>query len=85
MCYAVAAAACEMIENETQVDRGVEMLLLVKDEGVWRIVSHARDSESPVNRIPPGLLGRAAEETSLTKTSVQDPHLGRHCGMTTVR
>jgi hypothetical protein len=38
---AVALAACEMTENDGQVNRGVEMLLLIKDEGAWRIVSQA--------------------------------------------
>lgn len=49
---AVAVAACEMIENGTEVNRGVEMLLLVKDEGVWRIASQAWDKESPSNPVP---------------------------------
>ena len=53
---AVAVAACEMRENGTGVNRGVEMLLLVKDEGVWRIVSQAWDSERPSNLIPVSLL-----------------------------
>jgi Domain of unknown function (DUF4440) len=57
---AVAAAACEMIENDTEVNRGVEMLLLVKVEGAWRIVSQAWDSESTSRRIPASLLGRTA-------------------------
>jgi hypothetical protein len=35
------------------------MLLLVKDEGTWRIVSQAWDRESPSNPIPAHLL-RAA-------------------------
>ena len=34
---AVAAAGCEMTENGTKVNRGVEMMLLVKDEGVWTL------------------------------------------------
>ncbi len=34
---AVAAAACEMTENGAEVSRSVEMLLLVKDQGAWRI------------------------------------------------
>ena len=38
---AVALAACEMTENDGQVNRGVEMLLLIKDEGAWQIVSQA--------------------------------------------
>jgi hypothetical protein len=36
MCFgnvAVVAASCEMAENETKANRGVEMMLLVKDEG----------------------------------------------------
>ena len=50
---AVAVAGCEMTENENTVNRGVEMLLLVKDGGSWRIVSQAWDTESPSNRLPP--------------------------------
>ena len=42
---AVAAAGCEMTENGTKVNRGVEMMLLVKDEGVWKIVAQAWDTE----------------------------------------
>ena len=38
---AVALAACEMVENGSEVKRGVEMMLLVKDEGAWRIVAQA--------------------------------------------
>jgi hypothetical protein len=53
---AVAVAACEMAENETEVNRGVEMLLLVKDNGVWQIVSQAWDSEGPRKPIPPELM-----------------------------
>ncbi len=54
---AVAVAACEMTENGTEVNRGVEMLLLVKDEGRWRIVSQAWDSESPSTPFRVSLLG----------------------------
>ena len=59
---AVAVAACEMIENGGQANRGVEMLLLVKDEGAWRIVSQAWDAESPAKPIPAYLVGRATAE-----------------------
>ncbi|WP_245444640.1 hypothetical protein [Microvirga sp. KLBC 81] len=38
---AVAVAACEMTENGADVQRGVEMLLLIKDAGAWQIVSQA--------------------------------------------
>ena len=53
---AIAAAACEIIENESTSIRGVEMLLLVKDGGRWRIVAQAWDTESEERRIPPALL-----------------------------
>jgi hypothetical protein len=57
---AVAIAACEMTENDTDVNRGVEMLLLVKSEGAWRIVSQAWDTASRSKPIPAHLLTRAA-------------------------
>jgi len=57
---AVALAACEMTENDGQVSRGVEMLLLLKNEGVWRIVSQAWDTESPSKPIPGDLVGKVA-------------------------
>jgi hypothetical protein len=43
---------CGITENDAEENRGVEMLLLVRDEGQWRIVSQAWDSESPSNPIP---------------------------------
>ena len=54
---AVALAACEMTENEADVSRGVEMLLLVKDDGAWRIAAQAWDTESPSKPIPRQLVG----------------------------
>ena len=56
---AVAIAGCEIVENTSDVTRGVEMMLLVKEEGTWRIVSQAWDKESAANPIPPTLLARA--------------------------
>jgi ketosteroid isomerase-like protein len=53
---AVALAACELTENETSISRGVEMLLLVKTAGEWKIVSQAWDMESPGQSIPAHLL-----------------------------
>jgi hypothetical protein len=53
---AVAVAVCEITENETQVTRGVEMMLLVKTEECWQIVSQAWDAEGVSKPIPPGLL-----------------------------
>jgi hypothetical protein len=59
---AVALAGCEITENGAEVNRGVEMLLLVKNAGAWQVVSQAWDTESPSQRIPVRLLGRAATE-----------------------
>ena len=53
---AVAMGACENVENETEVVRGVEAFLLVKDDGVWRIASQAWDTESASNPVPDRLL-----------------------------
>lgn len=52
---AVAIAGCEIVENTSTVNRGVEMMLLVKDEGAWKIVSQAWDTERPSRPIPPHL------------------------------
>ena len=57
---AVALAACQMTENDGEVNRGVEMLLLIRNEGAWRIVSQAWDTESPTNPIPLHLVGGVA-------------------------
>lgn len=54
---AVALAVVEITENGTEVNRGVEMLLLVKNEGAWRIVAQAWDTESPAKPIPSHLVG----------------------------
>jgi len=55
---AVALAACEITENDTEVSRGIEMLLLVKSDGAWKIVSQAWDMESPSNPIPTYLINK---------------------------
>jgi hypothetical protein len=60
---AVAVVACELTENESTLSRTVEMLLLVKCEGAWRIVAQAWDAESPANPIPPQLLRPAGTRT----------------------
>jgi hypothetical protein len=49
---ALAVVACEVTENETDISRSVEMLLLVKDEGQWRIVSQAWDRATAENPVP---------------------------------
>jgi ketosteroid isomerase-like protein len=53
---AVAMAACENTENGTTITRNVEALLLVKEDGAWKIVSQAWDTESETNPVPAHLL-----------------------------
>ncbi len=53
---AVAIVGCEITENDADVNRGVEMLLLVKDTGAWRIAAQAWDTERDGRRLPADLL-----------------------------
>lgn len=53
---ALAAAAGEMIENDATQTRAVEMLLLVKNEGEWKIVAQAWDTEKPNLSLPTKLV-----------------------------
>lgn len=53
---AVAMAGCEIIENGRKEVRGVEAMLLVKEEGAWKIVAQGWDMESDENEIPGHLL-----------------------------
>ena len=48
---AVAVVAGENNENETDINRVVEMMLLVKDQGTWKIVAQAWDKEREDNSI----------------------------------
>lgn len=57
---AVAVAGCEITENDAEVSRSVEMLLLIRDEGVWRIAAQAWDGESGANPLPFDLSGGPA-------------------------
>jgi hypothetical protein len=43
-------------ENDAKVTRGVEMMLLVKDAGVWRIAPQASDVANASNPLPRDLL-----------------------------
>lgn len=54
---AVAVAPCELLENGTETSRNVEMLLLVKSGGRWRIAAQAWDKESAADPIPARWLG----------------------------
>lgn len=60
---ATAVAACEMTENDTEANRGIEMLLLIKNEGRWQIVAQAWDTETS-KRIPEHLLHGPTSATS---------------------
>ncbi|MFZ5692913.1 MAG: hypothetical protein ACOY5F_16850 [Pseudomonadota bacterium] len=55
---AVALAGCEITENGEKMTRGVEALLLVKDEGVWRIAAQNWDIERDGASLPEGLMQR---------------------------
>jgi hypothetical protein len=44
---AVAVVACENVANSKEVDRAVEMMLLVKDSNRWQIVAQGWDKEHP--------------------------------------
>jgi hypothetical protein len=54
---AVATVACEQIENGSDTNRTIEMLLLVKSEGAWQIAAQAWDKSSEANPVPADLLG----------------------------
>jgi hypothetical protein len=47
----------EITENDVEVNRSVEALLLIKDKGTWRIVSQAWDTASEAKPIPEDLIG----------------------------
>lgn len=56
---AVATVACAMTENGSGTEETVEMLLLVRSEGRWRIAAQAWDKASADNPVPGSLLGTA--------------------------
>ena len=55
LAVAVAVAACEMTENDARVNRGVEMMLLIKTDSEWKIVAQAWDTENESRPIPTDL------------------------------
>ncbi|MDD9907717.1 MAG: nuclear transport factor 2 family protein [Rhodospirillaceae bacterium] len=54
---AIAFSGCEFTENGQDVSRGVEAMLLVKQDSEWKIVSQAWDMESPGNPLPATFSG----------------------------
>ena len=53
---AVAFAACEMLENESTVNREINATVLVRENGVWRIAAQAWDVETGTHKIPDDLI-----------------------------
>lgn len=53
---AIAAVACENTENENNVSRNVEMMLLVKEGEHWKIAAQAWDRETTNRKIPDDFL-----------------------------
>ena len=53
---AVAVSVCELNENNAKTSRNVEAMLLIKDEGQWRIAAQAWDTEGEDKLIPAELL-----------------------------
>ena len=49
---AVAVAACETVENGADVNRNVEVLLLVREDGRWKIAAQAWDKASESSPVP---------------------------------
>ncbi|AYG69642.1 MULTISPECIES: hypothetical protein [unclassified Rhizobium] len=60
---AVDVVVCENIENAAETNRTVEMMLLVKDKGVWRIAAQAWDKESASDPVT-GQILQAARQTN---------------------
>lgn len=55
---AVAVAAAENTENGTDTNRMVEMLLLIKEAGAWKIVAQAWDKATADCPLPDDLAAR---------------------------
>lgn len=58
---AVAAAGCRTTENGADTAENVEMLLLVKSDGRWRIAAQAWDRAGPARPLPASLASPAGE------------------------
>jgi len=54
---AIAVVGCGMVENGVARSPSVEMLLLVKSDGVWRIAAQAWDKASDARPLPDDLAG----------------------------
>ncbi len=59
---ATVIVVCEMTEDDTEVHRNVEMLLLVKSKDAWQIVAQAWDTEGASKPMPSQLLARRSAQ-----------------------
>ena len=57
---ATAVVGCQVTENRSTTGHSVEMLLLVKSEGVWKIAAQAWDKASDANPLSDALVSGAA-------------------------
>jgi hypothetical protein len=55
---AVALAACELLENESTINREVNATVLVRENGMWRIAAQAWDVETGACKIPQDIAQR---------------------------
>jgi hypothetical protein len=55
---AIVVAGCQIIENGKDVNRGVEMMLLIKEDGTWRIAAQGWDTGNELSKLPADLLSR---------------------------
>ena len=53
---AIALSVCELNENNAKTSRNVEAMLLIRDDGQWRIAAQAWDTETDDRPIPEDLL-----------------------------
>lgn len=49
---AVAFSVCELTENGSETSRNLEAMLLIKDDGEWKIAAQAWDTERDGKQIP---------------------------------
>jgi hypothetical protein len=55
---AVAFAACELLENESIINREINATVLIRENGGWRIAAQAWDTETGAHKIPDDLIKR---------------------------
>ena len=58
---AVALVGFELTENDDKKTRGAEAILLIKDDGSWKIPAQGWDMESAANPLPDFLLSERDE------------------------